>query len=77
MGLREDYDDDARRDEAWGYGVGDCGDDDACGPDCVGVVCCRTAAEAARWYCGCGGGVDHSDCPVEDEDNEDNEEDEG
>jgi hypothetical protein len=38
-------------------------DDDACGPDCVGTTCCRSAAIAARSYCGCGGGVDHGDCP--------------
>ena len=42
-------------------------DDDACGPDCVGTTCCRSAAIAARSYCGCGGGVDHSDCPEVDE----------
>ena len=42
-------------------------DDDACGPDCVGTTCCRSAASAARSYCGCGGGVDHSDCPEVDE----------
>jgi hypothetical protein len=51
-------------------------DDDACGPDCVGTTCCRSAASAARSYCGCGGGVDHSDCPEVDED-EDEDEDEG
>lgn len=42
--------------------------DEGCGPECRGVMCCPTAADAARWLCGCGGGVDHSDCPeVDDE----------
>lgn len=48
---------------------------DECGPDCVGTTCCRSAASAARSFCGCGGGVDHSDCPeVVDECDEDEEE---
>ena len=47
-------------------------DGEDCGPDCVGTICCRTAVIAARSFCGCGGGVDHSDCPeVEDDDVDD------
>lgn len=36
---------------------------DECGPDCRATLCCHTASEAARRYCGCGGGLDHEDCP--------------
>lgn len=55
--------DDWRRDADFaGY------DDDECGPNCVAVVCCNSAAQADRWECGCGGGLDHSDCPIDDED---------
>lgn len=48
-------------------GYSDTSDDERCGPDCCAVMCCPTASHAAARYCGCGGGLDHSDCPIEDD----------
>jgi len=70
MGWREDdaldeerYD--RARDEAY------IKPEDACGPDCVATVCCKTAAQAAASFCGCGGGYHHDDCPPVDDDDDD------
>ena len=66
-----DYDDYDYRDD--GPDPSEYSDDgESCCPDCVGTTCCISAASAARSYCGCGGGVDHSDCPEPAEDEEDN-----
>jgi hypothetical protein len=43
-------------------------DNEPCGPDCVATVCCKTAAQAAASFCGCGGGYHHDDCPPVDDD---------
>jgi len=64
----DDYRDDGPDPSDYGDGG------EACGPDCVGTTCCRSAASAARAFCGCGGGVDHSDCPAVEEDEDDDEE---
>lgn len=73
MGWREDdaldeerYD--RARDEAY------IEPEDACGPDCVATICCKTASQAAASFCGCGGGYDHGDCPPVEDDDDDEEE---
>jgi hypothetical protein len=70
MGWREDdaldeerYD--RARDEAY------IEPEDACGPDCRATICCKTAAQAAASFCGCGGGYHHDDCPQDDDDDDD------
>jgi hypothetical protein len=70
MGWREDdaldeerYD--RARDEAY------IEPEDACGPDCRATICCKTAAQAAASFCGCGGGYHHDDCPPVDDDDDD------
>lgn len=70
MGYRYDeYEDEVRSDQSYGLGYYEPDPDgDACGPQCRGWVCCRTASQAAARYCGCGGGVDHSDCPEVEQD---------
>jgi hypothetical protein len=75
MGWREDdaldeerYD--RARDEAY------IEPEDACGPDCRATVCCKTAAQAAASFCGCGGGYHHDDCPPVDDDDDDDDDDE-
>jgi hypothetical protein len=45
--------------------------EDACGPDCRATICCKTAAQAAASFCGCGGGYHHDDCPPVDDDDDD------
>jgi hypothetical protein len=72
MGWREDdaldeerYD--RARDEAY------IEPEDACGPDCRATICCKTAAQAAASFCGCGGGYHHDDCPQDDDDDDDDE----
>ena len=69
MGWREDdaldeerYD--RARDEAY------IEPEDACGPDCRATICCKTAAQAAASFCGCGGGYHHDDCPQDDDDDD-------
>jgi hypothetical protein len=74
MGWREDDELDEERydrarDEAY------IEPEDACGPDCVATICCKTASQAAASFCGCGGGYDHGDCPpVEDDEDDDDDE---
>lgn len=74
MGWREDDElDEQRYDDA--RDAADVDDGDRCGPDCNPTMCCPDAYTAARTFCGCGGGWDHSDCPWPDDDDEEGDDD--